>query len=64
MENGKGECDIYDASSLQSLAHFTLPSRVVHSEFSADGSSILVLTAAQVIYSLKNPALEQKANMK
>src|SRR5947209_856259 len=61
VETSKGVCDIYDTTTLQSLAHFTLPSRVVHSEFSADGSSIMVLTADQVIYNLKNPGVEQKA---
>ena len=61
VETSKGVCDVYDTTTLQSLAHFTLPARVVHSEFSADGGSIMVLTADQVIYNLKNPGVEQKA---
>ena len=61
LENGKGDTDLYDTSTFQSLAHFTFPSRITYSQFSSDNSSIFVLTADQMVYNLKNPAATQDA---
>jgi WD40 repeat protein len=55
VENGKGNVDLYDVATLQSLAHFSFPSQIAHAEFSTDGSSVLVLTADQTIYRVQLP---------
>jgi WD40 repeat protein len=55
VENGKGNVDLYDVATLQPLAHYGFPSRIAHAEFSADASSVLVLTADQTIYRVRLP---------
>jgi hypothetical protein len=62
VENGKGDCQVYDASSLQALAHFSFPDRVVLAEFT-DGGGLLVLTADQTVYRLQVPAAGQTASL-
>jgi WD40 repeat protein len=58
VENGKGECDLYDTATLQSLAHFTFPARLIHAEFVSTGN-LLVLTADQIVYELNTPSTQQ-----
>lgn len=55
IENAEGVADLYDAASLQSLAHFSFPSRIAEATFTIDGM-LLVLTADQNVYQLKPPA--------
>lgn len=62
VENGDGVVDLYDTSSLQSLAHFNFPSRLAHAEFTAQGN-LMVLTADQTCYQFDLPA-PQKASVK
>jgi hypothetical protein len=52
VENNKGSADLYDIATLKSLAHFTFSTRIVHAEFTADGSRLMVLTADQTVYQL------------
>jgi hypothetical protein len=52
IENERGQCDLYDTGTLQSLAHFTFPTRLVRAEFVTD-ENLLVLTADQTIYQLQ-----------
>jgi len=63
VENGKGEVDLYDTSSLESLVHFTFPAPMVHAEFSADGKSMRILTADQVIYNVKTAPNQQSVSV-
>jgi hypothetical protein len=63
VENGKGEVDLYDTSGLESLVHFTFPVSMVHAEFSADGKSIRILTADQVIYNVKTAPSQQSVSV-
>lgn len=58
VENSKGECELYDTSTLQSLAHFTFPARLVHAEFASTGN-LMVLTADQIVYELNTPSTQQ-----
>jgi hypothetical protein len=58
VENSRGECDLYDTATLQSLAHFTFPARLVHAEFASSGN-LLVLTADQIVYELNTPNPQQ-----
>jgi WD40 repeat protein len=58
VDTGKGEADLYDVASLQPVAHFTFPSRIIRAEFTDDGSGLFILTADQNVYSVKNPTLE------
>jgi len=62
VDNGRGETDLYDTATLQTLAHFAFPSRIIHAEFSDDGTGILVLTGDQMVYNLKTPGAEQTAS--
>ncbi len=52
VENERGQCDLYDTSTLASLGHFVFPTRLVRAEFITDGN-LLVLTADQSIYRLQ-----------
>ena len=61
IENGPGNVDAYDTSTLQSLAHYSFPSRLTTATFSEDGKSIFMLTSGQTAYKVKNPAAEWKA---
>ena len=64
VENSKGECELYETSTLQSLGHFTFPARLVHAEFASTGN-LMVLTADQIVYELKvegAPASTQAAS--
>jgi len=54
VDNGKGIVDLYDVSSLQPIAHFTFPSRVIRADFLGDGK-MFILTADQTVYTLKSP---------
>ena len=63
VDNGKGEADIYETSSLRSLGHFVFPARVTHAEFSADATTLLVLTSDQTVYRLKCPQALQAARV-
>jgi len=54
VENGKGDCNVYDISSLQSLAHFSFQERVIRADFTG-GGTLLVLTADQTVYRLQVP---------
>jgi len=49
VENGKGIAELYNASTLQSLNHYTFPSRITHAEFVSQ-DKLLVLTADQTVY--------------
>jgi WD40 repeat protein len=49
VENDTGVADLYDAASLQSLAHYRFPSRLTHAEF-ASQNNLMVLTADQTFY--------------
>lgn len=51
VENARGDCELYDTSTLKSLAHFTFPARLVHAEFASSGD-LLVLTSDQTVYAL------------
>ncbi len=56
VEYGRGEVDLYDTSSLQSLVHFTFPAPMVHAEFLRDGKTMRILTTDQAIYNVKAAA--------
>lgn len=56
VEGDTGTADLYDIATLASLAHFTFPARIVHADFTADGASLMVLTADQTVYQLKTEA--------
>jgi WD40 repeat protein len=58
IENEEGVADLYDAASLQSLAHLSFPSRIAEATFTVDGI-LLVLTADQTVYQLK-PSAESR----
>jgi WD40 repeat protein len=58
VEYGRGEVDLYETATLQSLAHYTFPAPMVHAEFSADGKTMRILTADQAIYTVKATAAE------
>jgi outer membrane protein assembly factor BamB len=58
VENAKGECELYDTSTLKSLAHFTFPARLVHAEFASSGD-LLVLTSDQTVYALNASGRQQ-----
>jgi len=49
---------LYDTATLQSLAHFTFPARLIHAEFVSTGN-LLVLTADQIVYELNTPGTQQ-----
>jgi WD40 repeat protein len=59
VENGKGNVDLYDTSTLRSLAHFTFPALISRADFSVDGNSLYVLTIDQSVYNVKVPATVQ-----
>ena len=61
IENGKGNVDLYDTATVQSLAHFTLPSLIGQAAFSTDGNSLNILTIDQSVYNVKVPAATQNA---
>lgn len=63
VDNGKSGADLYDTGSLQSVAHFAFPSRIIHAEFSDDGNNVRVLTGDQMVYSLKTPGTEEAASI-
>lgn len=63
VENGKGKIDLYDLNSLQLVSHFSFASPVEHVEFLGDNSSIMVLTADQIVYTVKNSPPEQNASV-
>ncbi|HEV3037869.1 MAG TPA: M48 family metalloprotease [Candidatus Angelobacter sp.] len=52
VENGKGNVDLYDTATLQSLAHFSLPSLIGQAAFSTDGNSLYILTIDQNVYNV------------
>ena len=52
IEDNKGSADLYEASTLKSLAHFSFPTRIVHAEFTSEGKNLMVLTADQSVYQL------------
>jgi hypothetical protein len=58
VENEKGECDLYDTATMKRLQHFTFPTRLVHADFAADGS-LLILSADQVIYKFQAAEIAQ-----
>ncbi|HWF03097.1 MAG TPA: M48 family metalloprotease [Candidatus Angelobacter sp.] len=58
VENERGECDLYDTSTLLPLSHFTFPTRLIRAEFITDGN-LLVLTADQTIYRVQPTAVAQ-----
>lgn len=62
VENGKGNCDLYDTSTLKSLAHFSFPSRPVEVEFVSDGT-LLILVADQILYRLQVPGNAANASL-
>jgi hypothetical protein len=59
----KGHNDLvrYDAATLQASAELNFPSPIGYAQFSADASSIYVVTYDQTVYNLKTPPLEQPA---
>ncbi len=63
VEYGRGEVDLYETSNLQSLAHFTFPAPMVHAEFAADGKTMRILTADQLIYKVKAVPAEPVASV-
>jgi hypothetical protein len=58
VENAKGECALYDMATLQMLAQYTFPNRLIRAELVSDGT-LLVLTADQTIYRLNVPTNSQ-----
>jgi WD40 repeat protein len=60
VENGKGAADLYDTTSLQSLAHFVFPSRVARAEFIAQ-DKLMVLTTDQTCYQFNLTTMQQNA---
>jgi hypothetical protein len=54
VENAKGECKVFDAVTVRPLHEFQLPMRVVHADFAADGT-LLILCADQNIYRITPP---------
>ena len=61
IENGKGNVDLYDTATVQSLANFTLPSLIGQAAFSTDGNSLNILTVDQSVYNVKVPGATQNA---
>ncbi len=61
IENGKGNVDLYDTATAQSLAHFTFPALIGQAAFSADGNSLNILTIDQNVYNVKVPGTTQNA---
>jgi len=59
IENAGGAVDLYDASSLQVLKHFTFPSGIARAEFGPQ-DSLMVLTKDQTVYQI-GLADQQKA---
>lgn len=53
IEDGHGKVDLYELATLKPLSHYAFPSRVVHAEFSPNGDILRILTADQMIYTLK-----------
>lgn len=61
VEGESGSADLYDTSTLISLAHYSFPMRLAYAEF-ADNDRIMVLTADQTVYQLSLPQ-QQKASI-
>ena len=59
VENGKGNVDLYDTSTLQSVAHFVFPALIGRADFSDDGGTLYVLTIDQSVYNIKTTATQQ-----
>lgn len=60
VENDKGVADLYNAASLQSLAHYTFPSSLTRAEF-ASPNNLMVLTADQTFYQFDLGAAPKEA---
>ncbi|HKV92870.1 MAG TPA: M48 family metalloprotease [Candidatus Angelobacter sp.] len=54
--------EVYDASTLQPVAHFSFPAHVANADFTADGANIMVLTADQTVYELKATTTPESAS--
>lgn len=63
VEAGHGVVDMYDTATLQPLAHYSFPSRLSDAQFSADGSTFMILTADQTVYQLNTDATAQSARV-
>lgn len=61
VDKGKGETELYDATTLQMVGQLRFPSRIVHAEFSDDGNNMMVLTGDEMVYSLKTPGAQEAA---
>jgi WD40 repeat protein len=59
VENGKGNVELYNTSTLESLAHFSFPALIGKAEFSADDNTLYVLTTDQTVYTVKPPTTQQ-----
>jgi WD40 repeat protein len=60
VENESGVADLYDTSTLQTVAHFNFPARIVDADFTHDGS-LYVLTANQNAYQLSLTSEQPRA---
>ncbi len=60
VENADGNVDLYDSNSLQSLRHFTFPSRIAHAEFT-EPENLMILTSDQTVYQLNTARSIQNA---
>jgi hypothetical protein len=61
VENETGHLDIYDFSALEMRDQFVFGSPIVASNFSEDGTRLLVVTSDQTAYTLDTSALAQSA---
>jgi histidinol dehydrogenase len=60
VQNEMGVADLYDSTTLQSVAHLSFPARIVDADFAGDGS-LYVLTADQNVYQLNVSHDQQRA---
>jgi WD40 repeat protein len=59
IETGHGMVEMYDTSTLQSLAAYSFPSRISDADFTADGKTFMVLTSDQNVYQFKTDHVAQ-----
>ena len=62
VENGPGNADLYDVSTLQVLEHYTFPARIKVADFT-DQNTLMVLTEDQTVYQLAADVGRQSASI-
>jgi WD40 repeat protein len=59
VQTGHGMGEMYDTTTLQSMASYSFPSRISDADFTADGKTLMVLTSDQNVYQFKADNLPQ-----